>query len=77
MPYFTKARIRANCARGISRVVCGSALIGALTSASRTDGAGKVPSTRGLRAGCPADGRGSESDGSATCRFGVKSASAA
>jgi hypothetical protein len=67
--------MRAWCDRGISRVVRGSGLTGAATSSLRTGAGDRIASTRGFRAGCSADGTGSEIDGSAG--FFVKSASAA
>jgi hypothetical protein len=63
--------------RGIWRVVRGSGLTGAAASSLRTGAGGGIESTRGFRAGCSADGAGSETDGSTGCCFGVKSASAA
>ena len=55
----------------------GLGLTGAAISFSRTGAGDKIGSTRGFRAGRSADGTPSETDGSAGCRFGVKSASAA
>ena len=69
--------MRACCDRGISRAVRGSGLTGAAISLLRTAAGDSIGSTRGFRAGCSADGTPSETDGSAGCRFGVKSASAA
>ena len=56
MPYFTKVRMRANCDRGISRVVCGSGMTGALPSVRRFGADGEIPSTRGFRADWSAGG---------------------
>jgi hypothetical protein len=61
--------------RGIWRVVRGSGSTGAAASSSRTGAGDRIESTRGFRAGCLAEGAGSETDGLAG--FGVKSASAA
>jgi hypothetical protein len=69
--------MRAWCDRGIWRVVRGSGLTGAATSSLRTGAGDRIARTRGFRAGCSAEGAGSETDDSAGCRFGVKSASAA
>jgi hypothetical protein len=77
IPYSTQVRMRAWCDRGIWRVVRGSGSTGAATSSLRTGAGDRIESTRGFRAGCSAEGAGSEGDGSTGCRFGVKSASAA
>jgi hypothetical protein len=69
--------MRAWCDRGIWRLVRGSGLVGAATSSLRTGVGDRIASTRGFRAGRSAEGAGSETDGSADCGFGVKSASAA
>lgn len=76
-PYFTKVRMRTNCDRAISRVVCGSGLIGGLSSSSRgPGGAAEIASTRGLRADWPV-GEESGTNGPLTGGFDVNSASAA
>ena len=50
MPYLAKVRMRTNCDRGISRVVCGSGAAGVSRSSGRTGAAGEsIRSTRGLR----------------------------
>jgi hypothetical protein len=50
MPYFTKVRMRPNCDRGISRIVCGSGAADIPRSSGRTGAAGEsIGSTRGLR----------------------------
>jgi hypothetical protein len=69
--------MRAWCDRGIWRVVRGSGLTGAATSSLRTGDGDRIASTRGFRAGCSAEGTGSEANGSTARGFGVKSASAA
>jgi hypothetical protein len=51
-------------------------LTGAATSSLRTGAGDRIDSTRGFRAVRSAEGAKSETDGSAGCRFGVKSASA-
>jgi hypothetical protein len=69
--------MRANCDFGItSRIRC-SESTGALLSSLPAGAGDNAFSTRGLRAAWSADGKASESDCLMSCRFGVKSASAA
>jgi hypothetical protein len=73
---YAQVRTRSNCDRGISGVICCLALTGA--SRSTWTGAGDaIASTRGLRADKAAAGGVSGTEGSMSCRFGRKSASAA
>ena len=58
-------------------LVRGAGSTGGATSSLRTGAGDRIASTGGFRAGCSADGAGSETDGSLGCGFGVKSASAA
>jgi hypothetical protein len=72
MPYFTHARMRASCERGISPAG-GEAAIAVSGSSGKTGaGDGIIGSTRGLRAVSST----AETDGVLTRGLGVKSASA-
>jgi hypothetical protein len=68
IPYCTQVRMRAWWDHGISRVVRGSGSTGAATSSLRTGAGDETDSTRGFRAGCSADGAGSETDGGSPFR---------
>jgi hypothetical protein len=69
MPYFSKARMHANCDGGILRFVCG--LTGASIFSRRTGATGEIiRSTRGLRAVWSSDGE-SGTDGPLSGGFDV------